>query len=141
MASTPYTPVTWGEEPITAEKLATMTSNDQWLFEHTPAMSYSHNGIKKFDNLKIATGTVFVLAHTQDSVNIPVEFGGFFSSSCKPIVVVGGIISPVEIRCFVGCRGFDKGLPDSRGFEIVAAPPWGNGMTVNYYIPWLAIGF
>lgn len=146
MATTPYSPVQWSpDEPIYTRKLNTMTANDQWLFENMPRLSYRgyNNTVRRTENTKIMSGAVYFTAHTTDYAERTVEFGTFFSTACNPIIIVGGVVTPVWAgnRVWVGARGFGGGTPDHRGFTAMAGVVVGGSMALNYYVPWIAVGF
>lgn len=145
MAVTNYQPTNWNDgEPVYTKKLRTMANNDQWLFENMPRMRYNAHDVVRTEGIKIAAGLKPFVPTQNEQYIEPVEFGAFFSSACYPVVVVGGLISRVNIQAHTGARAFAGLQIDHRGFEaIVNVDPKETHpyMRAPFYLPWIAVGF
>lgn len=144
--STPYKPVSWGNEYISSDKLNIMTSNDQWLYERTPTVYYNAYGIKKkTGGMKIAAGIVIFPANKKVSAATKnYYFGSFFAQGCRPVVTTG-IATASGGRYHAIVRGHGGLAPDHRGvrFTLLA-----NAATVKKskiyhktYVFWQAVGY
>ena len=146
MASTPYKPVSWGTEPITQDKLNTMASNEQWLFENTPRVLYNVDSLKRTSGVKILSGMGLVKTNGSSSFGASnILFGTFFSSGCKPIVVATACTAK-QGRISLVTRGIDhQARPDYRGFQVLLSTAEltraHNKLLSNVYIPYIAIGW
>lgn len=145
MASTPFVPTSWGEEPITTDKLQVMSSNDQWLFENTPKISFSNMGVTKASGSKILTGGTYVPPNNKISVRSTAYFGTYFSPGCRPIVVASVFAYPqMRIACSIAGIG-SIACPDHRGCVFYI---WAGDFNPKYAIlkhavriSWIAMGF
>lgn len=150
MAVSGYWPTGWVDnEPLFTDKLNTMSQNLQWLYENRVQASYNHEGVEvsREQGLKIASGVRVIVVDGSDQYIVPVDFGGFFSTACHPVVVVGGVVNRNSVRCHTGARAYSlQQHIDHRGFELIAAvdqTQYGdqNIMPTNFYVPWIAVGF
>lgn len=141
MTTTPYKPVSWDSEIINAEKLATMASNDQWLFENTPRIRYSVAGIVKDGGLKFIAGkSAFPKIGTQNFTYVSVYFGSFFSANCKPSITTGleGLVTIG--RSAVTLQGFSGNEIDHTGF-IACISNDAYTSVDNGWVHWQAVGY
>lgn len=115
----PYKAVSWNEEPISVDKLNTMTNNDQWLFENTPRMKYHGYNILKTSGLRILATYALIPATTARASSRGVYFGSFFSQGCQPIVVAQPVpTNSGQRRFFVAVNGIGRAVPDHTGATI-----------------------
>lgn len=143
MATTPYSPVSWGPGPIEAEKLQKMAQNDQWLFENTARMLYLSSGIKKTDGLKIASGkALYGSRPTTNWTFVDIQFGGFFSTGCSPVVVATPHSRGAHAFYATSIRGITGGDSiDHRGFRAYALCWPGTKVLAPGLINWIAVGW
>jgi hypothetical protein len=145
MAATPYKPTTWGDEPIYTDKLLQMTNNDQYLYENMPRMSFNTYGIKRTSGLKIMAAICIVPASASSGSTAVFNFGTFFSSGCKPVIVTGN--QPTQgtrWRNHVIMRGIGSYYPDHRGvtISVMANEPTTKTNSVGTtYVHFIAIGW
>jgi len=114
----PYKPVSWGEEPMSVDKLNQMTNNDQWLFENTPRMKYAAYTLTKNSGLKILATYAYVPPNRNRGTTRGVYFGSFFSVGCQPIVVATPVATNSQRRFFVAVNGIGRAVPDHTGAQI-----------------------
>lgn len=146
MATTPYKAVTWGDEPIFKDKLNQMTNNEQWLFENMPTMSFNTYGIKRTNGIKIMAAIAVVPANKKDWSGTTFNFGTFFSSGCKPVIVTGTQPTGNAWRYQVIIKGIGTYYPDHRGIEINVGADYVFGSKTNIvnqqvYVHFIAIGW
>jgi hypothetical protein len=146
LPATPYKATSWsGDEPIYKDKLNQMTNNDQWLYENTPRMSFNTYGIKRTNGIKIMAAICVVPTNKSANSTATFEFGTFFSSGCKPVIVTG--TQPTSGRGRLHCmiRGISSNYPDHRGFKAtVSADEIGgtnNVIDAKVYVHFVAIGW
>ena len=143
--ATNYSPVSWGEEYISSDKLNRMASNDQYLFERTPVVYYKAFGVdKRSSGMKIMSGIVVIPANKKIShVRKDYHFGSFFSQGCRPIITVGQNITGGRYHVYF--QGFGTLSPDHRGVRFGVAA---NALTLKdskintkIYIHFTAVGW
>ena len=142
---TEYRPVSWGEgEPLSAHKLATMASNDQYLFESLPRLFFSNGGIKKDKGIKVFATTAVVAPQSSRHGRATVYFGDIFSVGCKPVINLTVNASPYE-QFNLAIKGIGTLIPDHRGVEVLASADEleikHNNIKANIYLNVIAIGF
>jgi hypothetical protein len=115
-----------------------MTSNDQYLFERTPSVRYNAYGVTRDTTLKIASGIVVMPVGSQ-VVKRDVYFGNFFTSGCKPVVVVG-LLSNGENKITVSAQGLAQSTPGHEGFRIISINHSGK-INNTHHVSWIAVGF
>lgn len=99
-------------------KLNTMVSNEFWLFENTPRITYRGWDINRTKGVKIlATVTYLAVNPTRERVRRGISFGSFFTAGCRPIVVTG-VNSAESTNVTCGIRGYQQFAIDHRGVEI-----------------------
>lgn len=144
MATTPYSPVTWGDnEPVFTKKLNKMAQNDQWLYENTPRMLYKAQGVARTQGVKIASGIATVHPDKDTFNRDTIYFGSFFTVGCRPIVVVS-LINNGEAYIHLSTHGISGQFPDHRGFELHGHTDKRSGLNVftrTYYVSWIAVGY
>lgn len=146
--STPYRPITWGDEYISSDKLNVMASNDQYLFEQTPRVYYNAYGIRKSTGgLKIMVGVkAFTPNKKVSSVSKDIYFGNFFSQGCKPVITTGLAMGPGG-RYHVVLSGVGASTinPDHRGanIRIIANALSSKDSRINtkLVVHWMAVGW
>jgi hypothetical protein len=147
MAATPYKPVTWGDEPIFKDKLNQMTNNDQYIYENMPRVTFNTYGIKRANGLKIMASIAVVPTSLTGWSSATVNFGTFFSSGSRPVIVTGTQPTSGRMRYQVAIKGIGTGIfyPDHRGFEVhVGADEVlgrNNVVDAKVYIHFIAIGW
>lgn len=145
MAATPYKATTWGDEPISKDKLNQMSNNDQWIYENMPKMLFNTYGIKRTNGVKILAGIAVVPAAAASSASVTVSFGTFFSSGCKPVIVTGTQPTSGAARFHTAFKGIDGFYPDHRGAVFIAGADSlnikANVMSAKVYIHFVAIGW
>lgn len=137
--------VSWAPlEPITDEKLDAMVSNDNWLRENMLSGQYKGHGVSKTTGVKIVSGLVMMPAGKANQVTKNVNFGNFFSTSCRPIVTTG-IVSSFHRMIFATIDGPGSALhPTNQGFQVhvyVDSTSKTKKISRSFYVSWLAIGF
>jgi len=141
----PYKAVSWNEEPVSTDKLNTMTNNDQWLFENTPRMKYHGYNLIKTSGLKILATYVTIPPTTATSAGRNLYFGSFFSAGCQPIVVASPASTNAQRRFFIAVNGIGKAVPDNNGAQIYLVPseanPKNNKIGATVYCHVIAIGW
>lgn len=144
--ATSYSPVTWGEEYISSDKLNRMSTNDQYLFERTPTVLYNAFSVnKRSGGMKIMSGIVVIAANSKAShVKKDYHFGSFFSQGCRPIITVGQNMTTAG-RYHVYHQGFGTFSPDHRGarFGVIANHRGSTRHAINtkIYIHFTAVGW
>lgn len=146
--STPYKPVSWGNEYISADKLNVMASNDQYLFERTPTVYYKAFGVsKRAGGMKIIAGIqVFGANKKVTNVDKDYHFGNFFSQGCHPIVTTS-LSMATPGRYHVVISGLGKGVisPDHRGMNLRvianAMSPKDARINTKIICNWIAVGW
>jgi hypothetical protein len=146
MAATPYKPVTWGDEPTYKDKLNQMTNNDQWLYENAPRLNFNTYGIKRTSGVKIMAAIAVVRANKSLWTSTTFNFGTFFSSGCKPVIVTGTQPTGGKYRYHTIVKGIGSYYPDHRGVEVhVGADYYGTGtkntVDTNVYVHFIAVGW
>lgn len=146
MAATPYKPVTWGDEPIFKDKLNQMTNNDQYIFENMPKMSFNTYGIKRANGVKIMAAICVVPASSALWSHGTFNFGTFFSSGCKPVIVVGTQPTSGRWRYHTVVRGIGTNYPDHRGAVFSVGADYYGTTTTNIvdakvYVHFIAVGW
>ncbi len=145
MAVTEYKATSWStNEPAFKDKLNQMTSNDQWLYEHMPKMRYKlDSGLTVEGGVRILAGYVRIGPRTNSRFAAAVvNFGAYFASGSRPIVVVGAPQAKPqrEITLYIG--GIGTQFPDNRGFELYAtAGTSAKAITADLYVHYVAIGY
>jgi len=132
--------VTWGEEPVTKEKLDQMANNEQWLFENNARMLYNGYGVKKPSGVKIMSAILVLGSSKTKTRSGTFNFGSFFTSGCMPIIVTG--VNPLAggLGYSLTIRGIGMATPDYRGFTVALlsdGPSDPNGV----YVHFLAMGW
>lgn len=146
MATTPYRPVTWTDETVSANKLAQMANNDQWLFENGAKFRYTSNGLTRDSGLKIIAGKTPYGITGADAYGVLVYFGSFFSSGCKPIVTATIEHSGGWMRKYVSIRSL-SGMGsevDHRGMYMEFSTherTVTNNIEAGGWFHWQAIGY
>jgi hypothetical protein len=141
MPATPYKPVSWNGEPLSVAKLQQMTSNDQWLFENSPRIRYSVNGLTRDNGIKIISGKTFFAPAPIQHDYLDIYFGNFFSAGSHPVVTAvveagtGGLG-----RKHVTINGFG-GEIDHRGFRAAVYTYEAPNLDVGGWCHWTAIGY
>lgn len=145
MVATPYKAVTWGDEPVYKDKLNQMTNNEQWLFENAPTVQFNTYGIKRTNGMKIMAGIAVIPASKASSGLATFNFGTFFSSGCKPVIVTGTQPTGSQMRFHVLVKGIDGYYPDHRGAVFIAGADSLNTklnvMSSKVYVHFIAIGW
>lgn len=142
MTATPYKPISWNpRELISADKMAQLANNSQWLFENTPRTNYNAYGVARTTGVKIAAGIQIFGASKVAYQTKPVYFNNFFSAAAHPVVTTG-VIS-FQRRTFVICNGLGVLHPDNRGFEITVECESAGATKIEraFYVTWMAMGF
>lgn len=146
MASTPFNVISWApNDPITDEKLDAMVSNDGWLRDNMLMGRYRANNVTRDIGIKIASGVVTFTKGKNLSRETNVNFDGFFSQGCQPIVTTG-ILSSSHRSVFVTLTGpGTQAFPNRDGFKVQLnvsvkknAP---NKINRNIYVSWHALGW
>jgi len=146
MAATPFKVISWSpNEPITDEKLDAMVSNDNWLKQNMVTGLYGAYSKRRDEGVRITSGLVLITSRRQATASANVNFGGFFSPGCRPVVTTG-IISKGQRRIFLTIDGPGTELhPTPQGFqvhvEIDAAKKAYLKIKRNFYVTWAAMGF
>lgn len=142
---TEYVPVSWSKEPITVEKLHTMSANDQALFEMKPAAAFKHNGVTRSRGVKVLAGSKLMQPSKEWNDTKEVLFGNFFSAGCNPVVIATHYGYP-QTGMNVAVKGLgNTKIPDHRGFVSYAWTDDRNGnkgrIVQPYYVAYIAIGW
>lgn len=141
MAMNEFVPMSWNGEPISTDKLNQMCNNTQYLFDRSPRIRYATNGITRDTGLKVLAGKTSYPTVQANYVYLPVYFGSFFSSGCRPVVVATVEAPFGGHRNRVMVYGFNGVEIDQTGFQAVvtteAVPTLGPGGWVH----WSAVGY
>lgn len=143
---TEYRPVTWTSgEPVSEAKLATMTSNDQFLFESLPKLYYNNGGIKKDRGIKVFATVAGISPTTSRHGRATVYFGDTFSVGCRPVVSLSLATAPRgQFHLSIAGIGQTR-FVDHRGVEILASADELNSkenrLPHSIYAHIIAIGF
>lgn len=145
MASTPFKVISWSpQDPITAGKLNTMVSNDNWLRDNTVRGKYSANGVHRDSGIRIASGLALITSGKRAQRRKYVSFGNYFSESCRPIVTTG-IVSASQRQIFATIDGPGaKPQPTRDGFQVhvhVESRNKKRKISRNFYVSWHALGY
>jgi len=145
MAVTEYKPVYWNIETLDKDKLNTMTANDQYFYENMPKVMFNSYGIKRTNGVKMMAGVVITPVSKTANSTARYDFGTFFSSGCKPIIVTGTQPTSARGRIHVMVRGINSNYPDNRGFVVTSSADEltgkNNVMDAKIYVHFLAIGW
>lgn len=143
MAATPYRPVSWNDQNLSQQKLQQMSSNDHWLYEHSPTIRYNYlDTVVRDSGMKIIAGKSRYAETGRDWIDVPVYFGNFFSAACRPVVT-----ATVEghNRLDVKISGHDGSEVDYRGFRahvwLDLIPGWTAAPAPSGWLHWISIGF
>lgn len=142
---TEYRPVIWGPgEPVSAAKLSTMASNEQFLFEALPKLYYNNGGIKKDRGVKIFAATSVISPTESRHGRTTIYFGDTFSVGCRPVISLAINAAPKE-QFHLAIKGIGTLIPDHRGVELLASGaelrPQANPITYTIYPHVIAVGF
>ena len=145
MASSPYVPQSFGEEPLSSDKMNQMANNIQWIYENSPRILYNAHGVKKQNGTKILVGCSVVPAANRTLSSVTVYFGTFFSQSCRPIVVATPVKNTGRTRYEMVVGGIGTTYPDHRGVTLYATTDEYSSAS-NYHavavpINWIAVGW
>jgi hypothetical protein len=146
LSATPYRPLSWhSNEPVYEQKINQMVNNIQWLFERSPRMSYRAHGVRRNEGIKIAAGTAFFPANGKRSFQSEhVDFGGFFSAGCEPIVVTGHVVNGSRL-VHIGVRGRGRKHPNHLGMvltaQINARSDKHQKFSSSCHANWVAVGY
>ena len=147
MTATPYKAISFSPgEILTRTKLNQMTNNEQWLYENRIQGKYSAHGLNRTAGVKMAAGIATFATTTTGGRAVAVNFGGFFSVGCNPIVVctpTGGGSGRLH-NAITSQSG--TGFPNYQGFTIHMLPDYGLGPStyriyMTVYGAWIAIGW
>lgn len=145
MPASPYKATTWGDEPVYKDKLNQMVNNDQWIYENMPRVNFSTYGIKRTNGIKVLAGIAIAPAALSVNSKTTYNFGTFFSSGCKPVIVTGTQPTSGRGRYHVVFRGIGTPYPDHRGMEVTASTDElvakNNVMDARVYVHFVAIGW
>ena len=146
MSVSSYKDVNWGaNEPVSTDKLNTMTSNSRYLFERAPKLYYNSYSVKKATGLRIACGTTTMAPTKAHYFKKTVNFGSFFTVGSKPVIVTA-VTSPYNRRVILshfGVQG-ENYVPDHRGFVVVGATATlekSHYLKKQIYVNWIAMGY
>lgn len=123
-----------------------MTNNDQWLYENMPRMKFNTYGINRNTGLKMLSLIAIAPANKSLWTSTTVNFGTFFSSGCKPVIVTGTQPTSGKWRYHTIIKGIGTYYPDHRGVEVhVGADYYGtstkNTVDSKVYVHIIAIGW
>jgi hypothetical protein len=144
MAQNDYVPLSWNGEALSTDKLNQMCNNTQYLYDRSPRIRYSVNGLVRDTGLKLISGKTPYAPTNTDYKDVPVYFGTFFSAGCHPVVtaVVGDSASGLRKFCTV--RGFN-GEVDNTGFiaHVSSHEPPGFNQVIfgGGWVHWTAVGY
>jgi len=131
-------------DPITAEKLNDMVSNDNLLQDNMVRGFYSGASVTKEQGIRVASGLALITANKSASKAKGVTFGNFFSAGCRPIVATG-TMSQVQRQIYVTCDGPGaEVLPTRDGFTVnvfVNSTSKKKKISHNFYVSWIALGW
>lgn len=146
MAATPYKPVSFGKEPVLADKVNVLANNVQWVYENTPKAYYAYSGVKKTSGIKIIAGNVYFGANRKTSQVAIVGFNGYFSVGCKPCIVTQVNATP-QMRYMTAVRHINGTTlqADHTGFQVVInsaeLDPRNSYQRYALYVNYIAIGW
>lgn len=91
MAITEWKTISWlPDDDITADKLNQMISNDELMHNNSVFGRYAANNVSLDQNIRIMAGIATMAAQVKGySSSQSINFSGFFSSGCAPIVTTG----------------------------------------------------
>jgi hypothetical protein len=146
MAALPYKPVSFGKEPVLADKVNTLANNIQWVYENMPQAKYVYSGVVRTSGVKILAGNVYVAANKKPSATATVNFNSFFSVGCKPCVVVTVNATP-QMRYMANVRNINGSSvqADHLGFQVHVASseldPRTSYIRYALYVNYIAVGW
>lgn len=145
MASTPFKVISWSpEQPITKDKLDAMVSNDNWLRDNMIRARYATIGDSRETGVRMLSGLATVRSSKSASRTVNVNFGSFFSQSCKPVVTTG-IVSKTQRQIFVTIDGpGSKPMPTRDGFQIhvmIGSNNKKKKIKRDFFVSYLVMGF
>ena len=121
MAIAPFVGVQWQPlDLIDESKMDDMSNAIKFVHDHTPRARVDVVGVgARTQNLKIAAGRVTIPRDPKkDQHTVSVDFAGFFSAGCAPIITTG-VQSKNQQDIFATFNGWnDKQQPDHRGCQI-----------------------
>lgn len=136
------------EGDIDDEDLNQLVENDQYLKDNLVAVKFGPAfGLDVTTGVKIFAGVEPIRPRrTQSEFEGDVEFGDWFSPTCKPSVILT-LSTTNRIRTFTTVRGLGNNSlePDHRGFHYTIAHQLIPGETWTFSQPlrlnWIAIGY
>lgn len=146
MAATPYKPVSFGKEPVLADKVNTLSNNIQWVYENMPQSKYVFSGVTRTAGVKILAGNVTIAANKKASNIATVNFNSFFSVGCKPCIVTTVNASP-QMRIMSAVRNINGTAlqADHLGFQVVVTAseldPRQSYFRYTIYVNYIAVGW
>ena len=145
MADVPFKVISWSEfDVIDEDKMDALVTNDIWLRDNMMRGQYRGHNIRITEGVKMLSGMVYITSRKQSYATTNVSFGGFFLSTCQPIVTIG-IVSSHQRRIFATLDGIGKMHPDSRGFQIHVQVEGDTKkqkkIQKNFYVNWQAMGY
>jgi len=123
-----------------------MASNEDYLNDHLPDVTYQSYGIVRTDGIKILAGVVSMGANKAAQVSRGVYFGNFFTVGCRPIITVAHA-STSNYRCHIAIKAIPGGVlvPDHTGFAVILnndpVTATTNNFTTTQHIHWMALGY
>lgn len=143
MSATPFRPISWAPlELVTEDKLDQIANNAQWLFENDVRGTYSAQGVRRAEGIKIM-GSIVTFPASADGVQTKsIYFNNFFSTGCKPVVTTG--VVSFQLRTFIITSGLGVMFPDYRGFDITClCLDSANKSRIErtFYVQWIAMGY
>lgn len=137
--------MSWGKEPITAQKLNDMVDNMDYLYEKMLTGYYDINGLTRDSGLTIRIGHVKV-PQTENTANDVVHFFSRpFMPGTRPVVLIS-LASEYFNRIFIAMRGLDgRATADHRGFVATFSQDRTPGGPTEYsgeqFLQYVAFGY
>lgn len=139
--------VSWtDDDDILTDKLNQMASNEDYLNDHLPDVTYGAYGIVRTDGIKMKAGVVSFTPNTYITQSRGVHFGNFFTVGCKPIITVT-LATTSNYRCHITIKSLTSGVlvPDHTGFICYLnndpLTATSNNFPTTNHVHWIALGY
>lgn len=138
-----YKRLSWGQEPITTNKLNDMVGNSDYLYDHSVTALYDVLGITRDSGISIRCGYTKVVNTDNWYQALGVYYTRPFLPGVRPVVLTSLAIDSTAQLSY-GIKGLDeRAVPDHRGFTIHLWQDRFDADTTRFtgdqWVSWLAI--
>lgn len=119
MAVTQYKDISWGDEPISTDKMNQMAQNDKYLNDTMPRVWFRSFGVNRQDRVKVMVGAVLVPKSNSQTSSQRFYFGSYFSQGCIPIIQTAMNPQGTQWKLHHTIKGINSFFPDNVGFTAI----------------------